>query len=103
MPSSTEYQFLSETAKVDHGSIQPFPASRKIHVEGSDKSIRVAMREIQLTPTPIAGADGETRMEPNLPVRVYDTSGPYTDPETEIDIRKGLAPLREAWIERRGD
>ncbi len=103
MPSSTEYQFLSETAKVDHGSVQPFPASRKIHVEGSDKSIRVAMREIQLTPTPVAGPDGETRLEPNLPVRVYDTSGPYTDPEADIDIRKGLAPLREAWIEARGD
>ncbi len=103
MPSSTEYQFLSETAKVDHGSVQPFPASRKIHVEGSDKSIRVAMREIQLTPTPVAGPDGETRLEPNQPVRVYDTSGPYTDPEADIDIRKGLAPLREAWIEARGD
>ena len=103
MPSSTEYQFLSETAQVDIDSVQPFPASRKIFVEGSDSSIRVAMREIQLTPTPVAGSDGETRLEPNAPVRVYDTSGPYTDPAADIDIRKGLAALREPWIVGRDD
>ena len=103
MSSSTEYQFLSETAQVDHDSVQPFPASRKVFVEGSESSIRVAMREIQLTPTPVAGSDGETRLEPNAPVRVYDTSGPYTDPAANIDIRKGLAPLREQWIIGRND
>ncbi|MBN51457.1 MAG: phosphomethylpyrimidine synthase ThiC [Spongiibacteraceae bacterium] len=103
MSSSTEYQFLSETAQVDHDSVQPFPASRKVFVEGSESSIRVAMREIQLTPTPVAGSDGETRLEPNAPVRVYDTSGPYTDPAANIDIRKGLAPLREQWIIGRDD
>ncbi|MBB3047334.1 phosphomethylpyrimidine synthase [Litorivivens lipolytica] len=103
MSSSSEYQFLRETAQVDHDSVQPFPASSKIYVEGSMEGVRVPMREIKLTPTPVAGQDGETRLEPNAPVRVYDTSGPYTDPNVEIDIRKGLAPLREQWIEQRGD
>ncbi len=103
MSTSTEYQFLSETAQVDHDSVQPFPASTKIYVEGQNPGVRVPMREIKLTPTPVAGKDGETRLEPNAPVRVYDTSGPYTDPSVEIDIRKGLAPLRESWIEQRGD
>ena len=71
----------------------PLPASRKIHVPGVlHPEIRVPMREISVHPT--AG-------EPPLPV--YDSSGPYTDPDAQIDIAKGLAPLRRAWIEARGD
>jgi hydroxymethylpyrimidine synthase len=76
---------------------QPFTASRKIYVEGPH-GLRVPMREIELSPT--RAADG---LQPNAPVTVYDTSGPYTDPQTEIDLRAGLAPLRAAWIEARGD
>ncbi|MGH8444968.1 MAG: phosphomethylpyrimidine synthase ThiC, partial [Solimonas sp.] len=76
---------------------QPFPASRKIYVEGS-RGVRVPMREISLTATRTAKG-----IEPNPPVTVYDTSGPYSDPETTIDLRQGLAPLREAWIAARGD
>ena len=72
----------------------PFPASRKIYAEGSDPSIRVPMREVALAPT---GG------EPNPPVVLYDTSGPYTDPEAEIDVRRGLPALRRGWIEARGD
>ncbi|HVS13853.1 MAG TPA: phosphomethylpyrimidine synthase ThiC [Thermoanaerobaculia bacterium] len=72
----------------------PFPGARKFHVEGSDPSIRVPMREIAQSPT------GD---EPNPPITVYDTSGPYTDPEVAIDVEAGLAPLRERWIEARGD
>jgi phosphomethylpyrimidine synthase len=69
------------------------PASRKIHVNGVlHPDIRVPMREISVHPT--AG-------EPPLPV--YDSSGPYTDPAVETEITKGLAPLRRAWIEARGD
>ncbi len=90
---------LSETASVDQLSTQPFPASRKIHVEGSRSDIQVAMREIELTPTTLQ--NGET--EENPPVRVYDTSGPYTDPNVNIDVRKGLTPLRQKWIEERSD
>lgn len=90
---------LSETASVDELTTQPFPASSKIHVEGSRSDIQVAMREIALTPTTLQ--DGTK--EENAPVRVYDTSGPYTDPKADIDVRKGLQPLRQNWIEERGD
>ena len=87
-------KFLSRTAKVDESAVKPFPKSKKIHVAGSRSDIRVPMREISLSPT---------GMEKNPPVHVYDTSGPYTDPQSKIDIRKGLEPLRAQWIEERGD
>ncbi|TNC82451.1 MAG: phosphomethylpyrimidine synthase ThiC [Oleiphilus sp.] len=96
---NTSFEKLSETAQVDALSTQPFPASEKIHVEGSRPDIRVAMREISLHPTTLQSGE----LEPNAPVRVYDTSGPYTDPAADIDVRKGLKPLRENWIEERGD
>ncbi|MDA0426946.1 phosphomethylpyrimidine synthase ThiC [Stutzerimonas frequens] len=89
---------LSESAQVDQQSIQPFPRSQKVYVQGSRPDIRVPMREISLdvTPTDFGG-------EINAPVTVYDTSGPYTDPNVTIDVRKGLADVRSAWIEDRGD
>jgi len=91
-------QFLAATAQVDEAAVQPLPNSRKIYVEGSRPDIRVPMREIRQSDTPASfGA------EPNPPVYVYDTSGPYTDPEAKIDIRSGLAPLRAGWIAERGD
>jgi phosphomethylpyrimidine synthase len=67
-----------------------FPASRKIHIKGEAPGVNVAMREISLT-------GGEP------PLNVYDTSGPYSDPNTAIDITKGLAQLRREWILGRGD
>ena len=89
---------LSQTAQVDHDSVQPFPKSRKVFVQGSRADIRVPMREITLddTPTDMGG-------EKNDPLYVYDTSGPYTDPEASIDVRKGLEPVRAAWIAERED
>jgi phosphomethylpyrimidine synthase len=101
--SQSETQFLRDTAKVDADSVQPFPASSKVYVQGSREDIRVPMREIKLTPTPIANADGTSRLEANAPVRVYDTSGPYTDPTADIDIRKGLPSVRDTWINERAD
>ena len=89
---------LSESAQVDQQSIQPFPRSQKIYVQGSRPDIRVPMREISLDVTPTAFGG-----EINAPVTVYDTSGPYTDPNVTIDVRKGLADVRSAWIEERGD
>jgi len=91
-------EFLSKTAKVNTASIQPFPYSSKIYVSGSRPDIRVPMREITLTDT-ITDAG----VEKNVPLTVYDTSGPYTDPDVSIDIREGLAEIRAAWIEDRGD
>ncbi|MGE0081596.1 MAG: phosphomethylpyrimidine synthase ThiC [Thiohalomonadaceae bacterium] len=96
--SAVPEQFLSETAQVDAGSIQPFPASRKIYVQGSRPDIRVPMREITLTDTVTSAG-----REQNPPLTIYDTSGPYTDPEVTIDIRKGLPDIRSRWIEERGD
>ena len=89
---------LSRSAQVDEASVQPFPSSRKVYVEGSRPDIQVPMREITLadTPTDMGG-------EQNDPLYVYDTSGPYTDPNAAIDVRKGLSPLRAEWIEERGD
>lgn len=81
-------------------STTPFPASKKIYVEGTlNKNIRVAMREISLSPTKLTG--GKTG--DNAPVIVYDTSGPYTDEHITIDIKKGLPRLREQWILERNN
>ncbi len=91
-------QHLSDTAQVDQQSIQPFPNSRKIYVQGSRPDILVPMREISLTPT-----ETDDGIEENAPVFVYDTSGPYSDPSVKIDARKGLADVRSSWIEERGD
>jgi phosphomethylpyrimidine synthase len=101
--SQSKHPLLRDTAQVDTASVQPFPASTKIYATGSRADIRVPMREIHLTSTPVLGKDGSSRLEPNAALRVYDTSGPYTDPNVQIDIRKGLPSVREAWIEERGD
>jgi phosphomethylpyrimidine synthase len=90
---------LSETATVDTLSTEPFPGSKKIYVQGSRDDIQVAMREIAVTPTLLQ----DDTVEENPPVRVYDTSGAYTDPNANIDVRKGLVPLRETWINERND
>jgi phosphomethylpyrimidine synthase len=79
-------KFLAATAHVDDAAVQPLPNSTKIYVG----ALRVPMREI-------------TQSGGNPPIAVYDTSGPYTDPAATIDIRKGLLPLRQSWIEARGD
>jgi phosphomethylpyrimidine synthase len=79
----------------------PFPASRKVYVKGQLHNIEVAMREVSLSETKLHGRFGET--EPNAPVTIYDTSGPFTDPGIEIDVKQGLPRLREQWIVDRGD
>ncbi|WP_416149875.1 phosphomethylpyrimidine synthase ThiC [Salipaludibacillus sp. HK11] len=75
-----------------------FTNSKKVYVRGSRSDLNVPMREIELSPT--TGTFGEKE---NLPVRVYDTSGPYTDPEYSVDITKGIPPIRSSWIHERGD
>jgi phosphomethylpyrimidine synthase len=75
-----------------------FPGSKKVYVEGSRSDIKVPMREIALSPT--IGTLGE---ENNPSVRVYDTSGPYTDSNYSVDITKGLPALRSNWIQERSD
>src|SRR5207247_6221146 len=79
-------KFLAATAHVAHAAIQPLPGSRNIYVG----NLRVPMREI-------------SESGGNPPLLVYDTSGPYTDPEMRIDVQKGLPVLRDRWIAERGD
>src|SRR5689334_18413324 len=91
-------KFIAATARVDEAAVKPLPNSRKIYVEGMRSDMRVPMREIAQSNTPASfGA------EKNPPVYVYDASGPYTDPQARIDIRRGLEPLRANWIAERGD
>ncbi|MFC5875325.1 hydroxymethylpyrimidine synthase [Chryseobacterium arachidis] len=77
----------------------PFPNSKKIYIEGKIHPISVAMREIELSPTKLSNGT----LEHNPPVTVYDTSGPYTDENSEINIEKGLPRIREQWILDRND
>ncbi len=79
--------------------IDSYPASEKIYVQGSRPDIQVPMRKINLSDTPVHfGA-----VEKNGPLYVYDTSGVYTDPNVEIDLKKGLSPIRSTWIDERND
>ncbi len=77
----------------------PFPHSRKIYVRGKIHDVAVAMREIEQSPTHIAGGG----IEPNPSITVYDTSGPYTDSAASTNVRAGLPRLREQWVLSRGD
>ncbi|CAN5824307.1 phosphomethylpyrimidine synthase ThiC [soil metagenome] len=77
---------------------ESFPSSTKAYLTGSRPDIRVPFRRISLSATP-----GPAGVEDNPPHRVYDTSGPYTDPATEFDVERGLAPLRRDWITGRND
>jgi phosphomethylpyrimidine synthase len=76
--------------------------SKKIYVSGKLHPIKVGMREVSLTPTKTKSF-GVEELLPNPPVTLYDTSGPYSDPDAHIDITKGLPRLREDWIVTRGD
>ncbi|MBQ4839462.1 phosphomethylpyrimidine synthase ThiC [Pseudoalteromonas luteoviolacea] len=82
---------------------QPFPNSKKIYVDGEQEGVRVGMREISLNDSFVGGTEEEPIFEKNEPVRVYDTSGPYTDPEFTLNVREGLPKYREDWIVNRDD
>ncbi|HEX2668806.1 MAG TPA: phosphomethylpyrimidine synthase ThiC, partial [Gammaproteobacteria bacterium] len=96
--SAVPEEFVRRTEALAEEATRPFARSRKVYVAGSRADIRVPMREISLSDTPaMFGA------EKNGAFTVYDTSGPYTDPEARIDLLKGLPALRARWIEERGD
>ncbi|WP_281630790.1 phosphomethylpyrimidine synthase ThiC [Vibrio sp. St2] len=101
--SSRKQARLEAKQFIDSLSVQPYPNSHKIYVEGSRPDIRVPMREISLADSLIGGTKDSPIFEPNEPVRVYDTSGVYTDPTHTIDLYSGLPKLREEWIEERSD
>jgi phosphomethylpyrimidine synthase len=96
--SAIPEDFIRSTARVSDAVTRPFPNSRKIFVEGSRPDIRVPMREVSQDPT-----QASMGAEENPPITLYDTSGPYTDPQARIDLLQGLADLRGAWIDERGD
>ncbi|KRT55669.1 hydroxymethylpyrimidine synthase [endosymbiont of Ridgeia piscesae] len=96
--SAIPEDFIKKTANLSEEVTRPFLKSKKIYVEGSRPDIRVPMREIEQDPT--AASFGA---EENPPITVYDTSGPFTDPEQKIDLMKGMPDLRSGWIDERND
>ncbi len=96
--SAIPEDFIQNTARLSEEVTRPFPKSRKIYVRGSRPDIRVPMREVSLNPT-----HSNEGVEENPPVYVYDTSGPYTDSDTRIDLMRGMPDVRSSWIEERGD
>ncbi|MDR0803187.1 phosphomethylpyrimidine synthase ThiC [Fluviicola sp.] len=88
-----------KTPEVGSITTGPVSGSKKIYVSGKLHDIKVAMREITLTPTKLTNG----KMEENAPVTVYDTGGAYTDQDAVIDVKKGLPRLREQWILDRSD
>src|SRR5690625_4789346 len=99
MPMNAMPSLLQQQAQQLSDSVtRPIPGSRKVFAAGSRPDLRVAMREIVQTATPTLFGG-----EDNPPITVYDTSGPYTDPDARIDLSAGLPALRAGWIAERGD
>ena len=94
--SATE--LLQQTQSLSAAVTRPIPGSQKIHVPGSRADVQVPMRQILLGDTPSASGP-----QPNAAITVYDTSGPYTDPQARIDLAAGLPALRAGWIAERDD
>ncbi|UTW45055.1 phosphomethylpyrimidine synthase ThiC [bacterium SCSIO 12696] len=88
---------------IENLKTQPLPNSRKVYVTGSRDDLRVPMRAISQADSLIGGTEEQPVYEPNPDIYVYDTSGPYTDPETTIDVHAGLPKLRAQWIAERDD
>ena len=96
--SAIPEDFIKKTAQLSDDVTRPFPNSRKVYVQGSREDLRVPMREIEQSDTPASFGT-----EKNPAITVYDTSGPYTDPEASINLLRGLPEVRTTWIEERGD
>lgn len=101
--SSRREQRSSAQTFIDNLKGMAHPNSRRIFIEGSRADIRVPLREIQLADTFVGGTKEAPQFEPNEPVPVYDTSGPYGEEAAPIDVRRGLPRLREAWVLERAD
>ncbi|MBL0448540.1 phosphomethylpyrimidine synthase ThiC [Aeromonas caviae] len=101
--SSRREQRSSAQTFIDNLKGMAHPNSRRIFIQGSRPDIRVPLREIQLADTFVGGTKDAPQFEPNEPVPVYDTSGPYGEEAAPIDVRRGLPRLREAWVLERDD
>ncbi|CAA6823612.1 MAG: Hydroxymethylpyrimidine phosphate synthase ThiC (EC [uncultured Thiotrichaceae bacterium] len=96
--SAIPESFLKKTAQLSEDITKPFSGSRKVYIEGSRPDIRVGIREIDQEET--AASFGA---EENPPIPVYDTSGPFTDPDIDIDLMQGIPEVRTPWIDDRAD
>ncbi|MEV3809168.1 phosphomethylpyrimidine synthase ThiC [Aeromonas dhakensis] len=101
--SSRREQRSSAQTFIDNLKGMAHPNSRRIFIQGSRPDIRVPLREIQLADTFVGGTKEAPQFEPNEPVPVYDTSGPYGEDAAPIDVRRGLPRLREEWVLERAD
>ncbi|MGK8175514.1 phosphomethylpyrimidine synthase ThiC [Aeromonas dhakensis] len=101
--SSRREQRSSAQTFIDNLKGMAHPNSRRIFIQGSRPDIRVPLREIQLADTFVGGTKEVPQFEPNEPVPVYDTSGPYGEDAAPIDVRRGLPRLREEWVLERAD
>lgn len=96
--SVSKLDLVAKTSKLSAEVTKPFPRSKKIYVQGLQNNIQVGMREVECSETPTSfGA------EQNPAIPIYDTSGPLTDPDTNIDLSQGLPAIRTAWIDTRAD
>ncbi|MFV0574259.1 MAG: phosphomethylpyrimidine synthase ThiC [Vibrio sp.] len=102
-PVSRKQSRMAAKNFMDSLSVQPYPNSQKIYIEGSRPDIRVPMREISLSDSLVGGTKDEPIYSPNEPVQVYDTSGVYTDLSHDINLYEGLPKLRTQWIKERAD
>ncbi|TPE52329.1 phosphomethylpyrimidine synthase ThiC [Maribrevibacterium harenarium] len=88
---------------IENLQASPFPSSERIYLAGTQHNVRVPMRKISQTPTPIGQDENHLTFETNEPIYVYDTAGPYADPDVKLDVNRGIHPLREEWIAERQD
>ncbi|AEF54991.1 phosphomethylpyrimidine synthase ThiC [Marinomonas posidonica] len=100
---SREASRLAAKAFIESLQATPFPASERIYLKGKQDGVRVPMRKINLTDTPIGSDSAKLTFEPNEAIFVYDCSGPYGDPQEKIDVHQGINPQRANWIEERND
>jgi phosphomethylpyrimidine synthase len=96
--SADPRDLFHETARLSEAVTRPFPGSTKLHVATDRSDMTVAMRQVSQSTTPSEGGS-----QANPPIVTYDTSGPYTDPDADIDLCRGLEPVRRDWIGERGD
>ena len=79
------------------------PNSEKVYLTGSREDLRVGMRQILQSDTMVGGTESDPILEPNAPLKIYDCAGPYSDPDADINVRKGLGKFRHNWIVERDD
>ncbi|MFS7244837.1 phosphomethylpyrimidine synthase ThiC [Rahnella inusitata] len=102
-PTNRREQRAQAQSFIDSLQGEAFPNSRRIYLQGGRTDIRVPMREIQLSPTLVGGGKDTPQYEENEAIPVYETAGPYGDPEASIDVHAGLAKCRASWIAERAD